>query len=120
VENHLAEALSIFSSRGQSFLSSFLATGLPIISLALPPRALFIAKTLATPFDLEEVTALSVFADSNFMRIKEFPPKNAVEQGANPEANVSVHRECIGESERGKHVREFTNDDSCINLWGQK
>jgi hypothetical protein len=93
---------------------------LPIISLAMLPRALFAAKTLATSFDLEEVAASSVFADPNLMRIKEFPSKNAIEQGANPEANVSVHLESIRECERRKHVHELTNDDSCINLWYQK
>ena len=71
--------ISAFASGGQSFLSNFLATILPIIPLALATGALIIAVSLSSPLNLEEIPALSIGANSKVTRLKELSSDYAIQ-----------------------------------------
>lgn len=110
--------ISTFALAGQSLLSSYLATALPVFPLTVATRTQVIAVLLSSALNLEEIPALSIGADFNLTSVKKFPPEYAVKQGPNPEADVRVHFHGVRESKGWEDVHEFANDDSNINFWG--
>ena len=97
----------------ESLLSHFLATFLPVFSLALQARADITAELLSKTFDLEKVATVSISANADTARLKVFPPQYVIENRPNATNQIPVRRlnRAIAPeiNQRSEGINEFTN-----------